>query len=112
MGKIPLVLTQAEKLTRYRVRNLLFRIRDNRVEKQDKFLAEALWRVIAPQLRPRESIKHFTFSWDVNPRQPLKIIHKEEWNDVVQDLTKDLPEQVKEFKKREYEITAFTKQGR
>lgn len=99
---------EASKLKRYDIRNTLFRIRDNRVEKKQEALAELVWAVIQPQLKSPESIKNFTFKWDVNPEKPSQVIRREEWEKRKEEL---YPEEYKKQEQVEEEITLFTGQG-
>lgn len=80
--QIELSLTESGILTRYKVRNSLFRLRDGRVENKDVYLVNMIWEIIRKQLRRGEGIQDFTHTWDVNPMQPLQVIHKREWNEV------------------------------
>jgi hypothetical protein len=90
--QIELSLTESGILTRYKVRNSLFRLRDNRVEPKDIYLVNVIWDVIRKQLRRGENIQDFTHTWDVNPQQPLQVIHKTEWKEVKSDRHQEILE--------------------
>jgi hypothetical protein len=76
----PMVVIASGQLTRYRVRNLLFRLRDNRwIEPHYRPLAEAIKSLVEDQLTEDEYLKDFTFKWDVNPFNPLEVIRKADW---------------------------------
>lgn len=102
--KLELVKKEA-RLSRYQVRNTLFRLRDNRVE--DKILAETIWTAISSQLKPGENLKGFTFDWDVDPKNPLVVLRRSEWDSIKKEKYPreyDMQSQVEE------EITLFTGQ--
>lgn len=79
LNELLIVLTQAGTLTRYKIRNSLFRLRDDRVEGRDIFLVQIIWDAIRCQLRRGEGLREFTFSWDVNPNKPLQVVRKDDW---------------------------------
>jgi hypothetical protein len=95
-------------LTRYQVRNTLFRLRDDRVEEKQKWLADLVWSVIQPQLKHPEGLKTFTFTWDVNPNKPLHVIRRDEWDKIKADK---YPDAYKKQEQVEEEITLFTGQA-
>lgn len=95
------------KLTRYDVRNTLFRMRDDRLEERHKVLAEMIWPIIQQQLKPNEGLRTFTFDWDVNPGSPLMVIRRDEWDEIKKER---YPEEYKKQEKVEEEITMFTAQ--
>lgn len=68
-------------LSRHRIRNLLFRLKDKNVNKEDKFLAQAVFEIISEQWRPGMGLGTFTFDWDVGVDKPLRVITKDEWED-------------------------------
>ncbi len=129
----PIELIESGKLTRYRVRNLIYRLRDKRVESKDGALATAIWDIIEKQLKPEEYLKDFTFKWDVNPFAPLQVIRKEDWYQLkrqrypklykkevfdeesrlysVVDKTEDEKEIVDKSVAVEEELRLFTRQG-
>lgn len=79
LNELLVVLTQAGTLTRYKIRNSLFRLRDNRVEGRDIFLVQIIWDAIRCQLKRGEGLREFTFTWDVNPSKPLQVVRKDDW---------------------------------
>jgi hypothetical protein len=95
-------------LTRYQIRNTLFRMRDNRVEEKHKELAEIVWAIIQPQLVQPENLRNFTFIWDVDPHNPVKLIRRSEWEKRKEEM---YPDQYKKQEQVEEEITMFTAQG-
>ena len=92
-------------LTRYQVRNSLFRIRDGRVE--NKELADFVWKIIQPQLKHPEGLRNFTFDWDVNPNKPSEVIRRKDWENMKADK---YPDEFKMQTQVEEEITLFTAQ--
>lgn len=94
-----------KKYTRYQVRNTIFRMRDKRVE--DQQLAEEIWQLIKPQLSPSENLSNFTFTWDVNPYDPLAVIRRSEWDNMKKER---YPKYYDTQQKVEEEITLFTGQ--
>jgi hypothetical protein len=70
MGGQPRVIRLMRRNIRYR----LFRIRDGRTE-----FDNGLRKLVESQLEGRDSIKDFTFTWDVSPSDPLKVINMFEW---------------------------------
>jgi hypothetical protein len=97
--QIELSITESGVLTRYKVRNSLFRLRDNRVEPKDVYLVNIIWDVIRKQLRRGENIQDFSHTWDVNPQQPLQVIHKERWVDVKDERYQEIYEQELQIQK-------------
>jgi len=83
--QIELMITESGVLTRYKVRNSLFRLRDNRVEPKDIYIVNIIWDTIRRQLRRGEGIQDFSHTWDVNPKQPLEVIHKDGWAEKCND---------------------------
>ena len=94
------------KITRYLVRNSLFRLRDNRVE--DPAMVNAIWDVIRSQLKPTENLQNFTFIWDVNPKHPLQVIRRDEWDKI---KAEKYPLEHKKQERVDEEITLFTGQA-
>jgi len=82
VDEIQLAVTESGTLTRYKVRNSLFRLRDQRIEPKNLYLVNMIWDIIRKQLRRGEAIQDFTHSWDVNPKKPLEVLHKKDWNGV------------------------------
>ena len=75
-------------LPRRKIRNLLFRIIQNKVwEEWQKPLAPGLAQIIESQFRPVEfggeellmTWKNFATLWDVHPNEPLLVITQREW---------------------------------
>ena len=99
------VVVEEGKITRYLVRNTLFRLRDDRVE--DTVMATAIWDIIRPQLLPQENLHDFTFAWDVYPEEPLKVLRRSEWDEIKKEK---YPLQYKKQEMVEEEITLFTGQ--
>lgn len=56
------------------IRNRIFRIRSGK----DEF-DRGLKSFLVKQLTPDMSFDKFTFTWDVSPREPLKVISPYEW---------------------------------
>jgi hypothetical protein len=61
-------------LMRRQIRYRLFRIRDGRNE-----FDNGLRKMIEAQLEGRTTFDQFTFSWDVAPDDPLKVVTPFEW---------------------------------
>lgn len=73
-------------LTRRKIRNLIFRLRSNRIfDKWEKDRCPGIKMIYEPQFRNVEGIDeimnwdNFTFLWDINPKFPLKIVTSKEW---------------------------------
>lgn len=95
-----------KSLTRYQVRNSLFRMRDGRVENQS--LANFVWSLIQPQLKHPEGLKTFSFDWDVDPSQPHTVLRRDEWDTI---KAEKYPDEYKKQEQVEEEITLFTAQA-
>jgi hypothetical protein len=93
------------KIDRYVVRNSLFRLRDNRVE--DEAMVMTIWNIIRKQLKPCENLSNFTFDWDVNPKKPLVVMRRKEWDKYKE---KHYPLEYKKQEIVDEEITLFTGQ--
>jgi len=63
-------LRQLRRKLRYRI----FRIREGRDEHD-----LGLKKLIESQLEGRDTLDHFTFTWDLSPKDPLKVINMFEW---------------------------------
>lgn len=96
------------RLMRRQIRYRLFRIREGRMD-----FDKGLKKLIESQLEGRDTMKDFTFTWDVSPKDPLKVINMFEWEseggtfDTVMELCQDgIPRQ-----KRLCRPPAFTQQA-
>jgi len=96
------------RLLRRQLRYRIFRIRDGREE-----FDLGLRKLIESQLEGRDSIADFTFTWDLSPKDPLKVINMFEWEseggtfEVIMELCEDgVPRQ-----RRLCNPPAFTQQG-
>ena len=70
------------RLSRRVVRNLLLRKRlGYAMEHNESALADAIWKVIEPQLKGKFDLTQFTFVWDIAPNNPLKPIVEFQWED-------------------------------
>jgi hypothetical protein len=77
------------KILRRKIRNLIFRLRSNRVfDKYEKDRAPGIKMIFEPQFREvnfgngnneKMSWENFTFLWDVDPKFPLKLVTSSEW---------------------------------
>jgi hypothetical protein len=90
---IQLVVNEVNQgiLPRRKIRNLLHRIRGNRIfDIWEKERAPGIKMIFEPQFREvivdetegrteLMSWKNFTFLWDVNPQHPLVIVTSKEW---------------------------------
>jgi len=101
----PTTIVTTGKINRYLVRNSLFRLRDDRVE--DGAMVQAIYEIIRKQLKPNENLHNFTFSWDVNPKNPLEVMRRADWDKVKEEK---YPLQYKKQELVEEEITLFTGQ--
>lgn len=76
-------------LKRRKIRNLIHRLRSNRVfDQYDKDRAPGIKMIFEPQFREvdlgnglKETMnwENFTFLWDIDPNFPLKIVTTKEW---------------------------------
>lgn len=96
-----------DNVTRYEVRNTLFRLKTGRIDERKRERANEIWDCIYSQLKPDESLENFTFAWDVYPEEPLKVIRRGEWDDIKKEK---YPLEHKMQAKVEEETTLFTGQ--
>jgi len=92
---------------RRQIRYRIFRIREGRNE-----FDKGLKKLIESQLEGRDTLEQFTFSWDIAPNDPLKVVSMFEWEakggkfDMISELCDDgITRQ-----KRICSPTAFTQQ--
>lgn len=79
-GGTVFAMAEDGRLTRYTVRNTLFRMRDNRdFAEGDEVIAGSIYKAILGQLQRGETLETFTFNWDIHPTNVLEVLRPADW---------------------------------
>lgn len=79
-GGTVFAMAEDGRLTRYVVRNTLFRMRDNRdFAEGDETVAGLIYNAILGQLQRGETLETFTFNWDIHPKNMLEVVRPADW---------------------------------